>query len=67
MLNNSISYVNTEKGLTQYLNIELPSNDKCQFKKGLCIQHNVKGVRYVVTSKKWRNRGKGEGCYKLNW
>ena len=52
----------TEKGLKQYLNIELPSNDnKCQFQKGFCIQHNVKGVRYVVTSKKWRDRGKGRG------
>ena len=57
MLNNSISYVHTEKGLAQYLNIELPSNVKCQFQEGFCIQHNVKGV----PSKKWRDRGKGRG------
>ena len=50
-----------KKGLTQYLNIELPSNDKSQYQKGVCIKHNVMGVRYVVTSKKWRDRGKGKG------
>ena len=49
------------KGMTQYLNKEVLSNDKCQLQRGFCMQHNVKGVRYIVTSKKWRDRGKGRG------
>ena len=25
------------------------------------MQHNIKGVRYIVTSKKWRDRGMERG------
>ena len=32
-----------------------------QLQRGFCMQHNVRGVRYIVTSKKWRDRGKGRG------
>ena len=38
-----------------------PSDEKCNYKKGVCNKHKTQGRKYVETTKKWKDRGKGKG------
>ena len=42
----------------------LPSvvkDDNCVFKRGVCVLHKRKGLRYTMVEKKWKDRGGGKG------
>ena len=38
-----------------------PSVDQCEFRRGVCQLHKMKGERYVQETKNWKDRGKGKG------
>ena len=33
----------------------------CAYKRGVCILHNRKGVKYTMEERKWIDRGRGKG------
>ena len=35
--------------------------DDCNFKRGICVKHGMKGEKFVEVSKAWRDRGGGRG------
>ena len=57
----TVDTVDTGQGTPSLADRQMVESKTCQFQRGFCMQHNVKGVRYIVTSKKWRDRGKGRG------
>ena len=57
----TVGTVDTGQGTPSLADRQTVESKTCQFLRGFCMQHNVKGVRYIVTSKKWRDRGKGKG------
>ena len=36
-------------------------DEVCNFKRGVCLRHGMKGEKYVQTVKNWRDRGGGRG------
>ena len=38
---------------------ESPAEEECEFKKGICKKRNMKGIRKVITSKKWTKKKDG--------
>ena len=57
----AVDTVDTGQGTPSLADRQMLVSKTCQFQRGFCMQHNIKGVRYIVTSKKWRDRGKGRG------
>ena len=42
----------------------LPSvveDENCVYKRGVCVLHKMKGVKYTMVEKKWKDRGGGKG------
>ena len=35
--------------------------EDCVYKRGVCVLHKKKGVRYTMVEKKWKDRGGGKG------
>ena len=38
-----------------------PSNEECNFSRGRCVLHQIRGVRYHQTTRTWKYRGGGRG------
>ena len=41
--------------------MSMPSSDSCVYKRGVCLFHQMKGVKYTEKTQRWMDRGGGKG------
>ena len=58
-IENDIEETMNDRVMKNMKNIEITDNEErviCQFKRGICTVHNIKGTKVITKSKKWTRR-----------
>ena len=57
----SLDIVKGGRDETVLPSVEMKGDDVCVYKRGFCQLHKAQGERFVETTKRWRDKGRGKG------